>query len=85
MTASLFRSRIQRMVNEARIVSLSVLHKGKRLTLPSRSRRVLRTAGMGHGQPAPSAARRVRSGISERTVAETRSNREDAPIAIVAK
>ena len=33
----------------------------------------------------PSAARRVRSGISERTVAETRSNREDAPIAIVAK
>jgi len=33
---------------------------------------------MGHGLPAPSTARRVRSGISERTVAETRSNREDA-------
>ena len=47
------------------------------LSLP---RRVLRTAGMGHGLPAPSTARRVRSGISERTVAETRSDREDALI-----
>jgi len=35
---------------------------------------------MGYGLPAPSTARRVRSGIGERTVAETRSNREDALI-----
>ena len=54
-------------------------------TLLRRSRLRRRRTEMGHGQPAPSAARGVRSGISERTVAETRSNREDAPIAIVAK
>src|SRR6516165_1988451 len=46
-------------------------HGGPSLWLPRRSAR-------GHGLPAPSTARRVRSGIRERTVAEIRSNREDA-------
>ena len=42
-----------------------------------------RMTALGHGLPVPSTARRVRSGISERTVAETRSNREDALIAAI--
>src|SRR6516162_9968877 len=59
------------------------LRRNRLFTQLSRSRRVSRTAGVGHEDAFPTTTLSIRSRLGKPTVAGTRGNEQDAPIGVI--